>query len=69
MELVLGRLPERTFWVVVMNELVAQFWRMKELCSRLEGPDARICNLLLRSPPSQARWADRLGEAVGWLEA
>jgi hypothetical protein len=51
------------------NELVAKFWRWEELCSRLEGPSARICNLLLGPPPSQAWWADHLAEATGWLEA
>jgi hypothetical protein len=44
----------------VMNELVAKFQRWEELCSRLDGPGARICDMLLGPPPSQARWADRL---------
>jgi hypothetical protein len=51
-----------------MNELVAKFWRREELCSWLEGPSARICDLLLGPPPSQAQWANRLAEAAGWLE-
>jgi hypothetical protein len=54
--------------VEVTNELVTIFWRREELYSRLEGPGARICNLLIGPPPSQARWADSLAEATGWLE-
>jgi hypothetical protein len=34
--LVLGRLLDETFRVEVMDELVAKFWRLEELCSRLE---------------------------------
>jgi hypothetical protein len=62
--LVLGRLLDETFWVEVMDELVAKFWRLEELCSRLEWPSVRICDLLLGPPLGQARWADRLGKVV-----
>jgi hypothetical protein len=31
-ESVLGRLPNETFRVQVMGELVAKFWRLEELC-------------------------------------
>jgi hypothetical protein len=31
MELVLGRSPDETFWVEVMDELVVEFWRVEEL--------------------------------------
>jgi hypothetical protein len=65
--LVLGRLPDETFWVEVMDELVAKLWRLEELCSRLEWPGVRICDLLLGPPLGQARWVDRLGKAVGRL--
>jgi hypothetical protein len=51
-----------------MNELATKFWRLEELCSWLEGPGARICSLFLGPPPGQARWADRLEEAIGRLE-
>jgi hypothetical protein len=34
-ELVLGHSPNETFWVEIMDELVAQFRKMEELCSRL----------------------------------
>jgi hypothetical protein len=68
-QLVLGHFPDETFWVEVMDELVAEFWRLEELCLRLERPGMRICDLLLGSPLSQARWADHLDKAVGRLEA
>jgi hypothetical protein len=67
-ELVRGCSPNETSRVEVTNELVTKFWRREELCSQLEGPGARICNLLLGPPPSQARWADSLAEATRWLE-
>jgi hypothetical protein len=54
MELVLGQLPNESSRVEVMNELVAKFRRQEELCSWLEGPSMRICDLLLGPPPSQA---------------
>jgi hypothetical protein len=53
-ELVLGRSPNETSQVEVMNELTTNFWRLEELCSWLEGPSMRICGLLLGQPPSQA---------------
>jgi hypothetical protein len=68
-DLVLGHSPNETFWVEVMNELVAKFLRLEELSSRLEGPGRRIYDMLLGPPPSQARWADRLAEAAERLEA
>jgi hypothetical protein len=68
-ELVLGCSPSETSQVEVTNDLVAKFRRWEELCSRLEGLAAMICDLLLGLPPSQARWADCLTEATGRLEA
>jgi hypothetical protein len=68
-ELVLGCLPYETSRVEVMSELTAKFWRTEELCSQLEGPGMRICDLLLEPPPSQARWANYLEEAARRLEA
>jgi hypothetical protein len=53
-ELALGRSPNKTSRVEVMNDLVAKFQRWKELCSWLEGPGVRIYDLLLGPPPSQA---------------
>jgi hypothetical protein len=53
-KLVLGRLPDETFWVEIAEELVAQYQRLEELCSRLERPGARICDLLLGLPLNQA---------------
>jgi hypothetical protein len=64
-ELVLGRSPNETFRVEIVDELVAQFQKLEELCSWLERPGVRICDLLLGPSPDQARWADRLDEAVG----
>jgi hypothetical protein len=68
-EFVLGRSPNETFRVEVMDELVAEFWRLEWLRSRLEHPFTRICDLLLGPPLSQARWADRPGEAIEHIEA
>jgi hypothetical protein len=44
-ELVLRRFLDETFRVEVMDRLVAKFWRLEELCSRIERPSARICDL------------------------
>jgi hypothetical protein len=68
-ELVLGHTPNETFWVKIVDELVSQFWKLEELCSRLEWPGAKIYDLLLGLPLDQARWANRLNEATGRLEA
>jgi hypothetical protein len=68
-ELVLGNSPDETFWVEVMDELVAEFRRLEELCLRLERRGTRICDLLLGLPFGQARWADCLGKAAEYLEA
>jgi hypothetical protein len=65
---VLGRSPAETSRVEVMEELVAKFWRLEEMCSWLEQPNARICDLLLGPPLNQARCADYLDEAVGQLQ-
>jgi hypothetical protein len=51
-----------------MEELVAKFRRLEEMCSWLERPNARICDLLLGPPLYQARCADYLDEAVGRLQ-
>jgi hypothetical protein len=68
-ELVLGHSPNETFQMEVINELVVEFRRLEELCSRLEGPSVRIYDLLLRPLPSQAWWDDRLDAAAERLEA
>jgi hypothetical protein len=67
-ELVLGHSPDEAFGVEIMDELVAQFQKLEEPCSWLEQLDTRICDLLLRPAPDQARWANRLDETTGWLE-
>jgi hypothetical protein len=68
-ELVLGRSPDETFQVEVMDELVAEFQRLEELYSQLEWPATRIYVLLLGPPLGQARWAECLDEATGHLGA
>jgi hypothetical protein len=68
-ESVLGHSPDETFQVEVVGELVTEFYRLEELCSRLERPGVRICDLLLGLPLGQARWADRLDEATRQLGA
>jgi hypothetical protein len=62
-------LPNETFRIEVTDVLVAKFWRLEDLCSRLEVPGTRIYDLLLRPPPGQACWADRLGEAIEQIDA
>jgi hypothetical protein len=68
MELMLGCSPDETFQVEITDELVTQFRKLEELCSWLEWPGAKICELLLRPPPDQARVADHLDEAAIRLE-
>jgi hypothetical protein len=68
-ELVLGHSLDKTFQVEVVDELVVVFQRLDKLFLRLEHPGMRICALLLGPPLSQARWANRLDEVDGRLEA
>jgi hypothetical protein len=63
-KLVLGSSPDNTFQVEVMDEVVAKFWRLEELCSRLERPSASIYDLLLGPPLGKARWANCLDKAT-----
>jgi hypothetical protein len=49
-ESVLGRSHDETFPVEVVDELVAEFQKLEELCSRLEWPSASFCDLLLGPP-------------------
>jgi hypothetical protein len=67
MELMPGRSPSDIFHVGVVGELAAEFQNMGERWSWLERPTVRICDLLLRPPPSRARLANRLDEAAGQL--
>jgi hypothetical protein len=68
-KLVLGHSPDETFQVEVMDELVAKFQRLEELCSWLERPSMRISDLLLGSSLDQAQWADRQSKAARRIEA
>jgi hypothetical protein len=54
MEFVLGRSPNEIFWVEIAEVLVAKFRRLEELCSRLEQPSSRICDLHLGPSLGQA---------------
>jgi hypothetical protein len=54
MELVLGSSRNERFWLEIMDELVVEFRRLEELCSRLERLGARICDLLLGLSLGQA---------------
>jgi hypothetical protein len=69
MELALGRLPDETFWVEVVGELVAKFLKPEEQHSQVEWPSMRICDLLLGLPSGLARLADCLDKVVGQLGA
>jgi hypothetical protein len=53
-EFVLGRSPNEIFWVEIVEVLVAKFRRLEELCSRLEQPSSRICDLHLGPSLDQA---------------
>jgi hypothetical protein len=53
-ELVLVNSPNETSRVELMNDMVTQFRILEELCSRLLGPGAMICVLLLELPLNQA---------------
>jgi hypothetical protein len=64
-EFTLGRSPNETFQVEVVDELLAEFWRQEERRSCLERPSTRVCDMLLGPPSDQARLADRLEEAAG----
>jgi hypothetical protein len=50
-ELVVVRPPNEASGMDVTNELVAEFQKLEELCSRLKGHAARIGKLLLTQPP------------------
>jgi hypothetical protein len=51
MDSVLGRSPNDTFHVEVLDELPAEFHKLEERHSWLEWSAVRICDLLL-GPPS-----------------
>jgi hypothetical protein len=51
-----------------LDKQVTEFRKQEERRSRLEKPGVRLCDLILGSPFSQARLADRLEEAAGQLE-
>jgi hypothetical protein len=51
MEFALGRSPNEAFRVEVVDEVVAEFWKLEELRSCLERPGTRVYNFIL-GPPS-----------------
>jgi hypothetical protein len=53
-ESVLGHSPSDTFHMEVVSKLATKYQKMKDQCSRLGRPTARIYDLLLGSPPGQA---------------
>jgi hypothetical protein len=60
----LGRLPDETFRVKIVGELVAEFWKLEKQHSCLEWPVMRIYDLHLGLPSSRVPLADRLEEAA-----
>jgi hypothetical protein len=54
-ESVLGCLSVEAFQVEVVGKLLAEFWRIEELCSLLEWPSTRIHDLLLGRPLGRDR--------------
>jgi hypothetical protein len=66
-EFTLGCSFDETFWVEVMDELVAEFRKLEERCSWLERPSVRIYDLLLAPPSGRDLLIDHLDEAVGQL--
>jgi hypothetical protein len=66
-EFTLGRSPNETIQVEVVDELVAEFWKKEERRSRHERPGTRIYDPPLGLPSSQGRLSDQLEEADGWL--
>jgi hypothetical protein len=47
--------PNKVFQVEVVDELVAEFQKQEEQCSRLERPGVRVHDLIL-GPPSGRAW-------------
>jgi hypothetical protein len=58
-EFMLGSLPDKTFQVEVVDELVVEFRKVEERLGE------RICDLLLRLPFILARLANHVDEATG----
>jgi hypothetical protein len=55
-----GARAAETFWVEVVDELVAEFRKKEDRWLHLEKPDVRVCDLIL-GPPSIG-----LGWPTGW---
>jgi hypothetical protein len=63
-ESAIGCLPNDTIRMEVLGELVTEFQKLEEWCSRLKRPAVRICDLLLGPPPGRARLADHMDKAT-----
>jgi hypothetical protein len=57
-EFVLGRSPNETFLVEVVDELIAEFQKQEEWQSRLERPSARAYDLIMALPSGRGQLAD-----------
>jgi hypothetical protein len=68
-EFTLGCSPNKTFWVEVVDELVAKILELEERRLWLECPGARIYDLLLGMPSDQAQLVNSLDVSVGQLGA
>jgi hypothetical protein len=66
-EFVLGRSPNETFWVEIVDELIAKFWRQEEWRSCFERPGARVYDLILGPPSNWARLMNQMEEATDRL--
>jgi hypothetical protein len=53
-EFALGCLPNETFQVQVMDELIAKFWKQQERRSHLERPGVRVYDLIIGPPFGRA---------------
>jgi hypothetical protein len=67
MEFALGRLPNDTFQVEALDELIAKVRRQEEWQLCLERPGARVCDLIHGPPSGRARLANCMEEAAGQL--
>jgi hypothetical protein len=64
MESVLGHSPNNVTHAEVVGELVAELQRVEGRRLKLEGPNAKICDLLLQPTPGRAWLGDCLEESI-----
>jgi hypothetical protein len=68
-QFVLRRLPDQTFRVLAVDEVLAEFRKLEDRRSWLEWPGVRIHDPLLGLPSNWAQLVNRLDEAAGQLGA